>query len=380
MKTHFAPAQRADADQLDLDVRIVSTHPLIDGLMNMASGLLAVLNEQRQLLAVNDSFLNLLGIADPAQVIGLRPGESFHCIHAHEMPGGCGTSELCASCGAAVAMVACMEGNMPVEKKCAVSAMRNGKLADLIFKVRAVPVIFDRRRYLLLFLNDISKEQQWGNLERMFYHDVNNIICAISSRSELMLLDPNADVEKMAREINALSMRLSGEVSIQRQMFQTGLSTYQPLYRDVSVHRLLADIRNVFLNHPAAAGRFLNIREPADACVIETDYSLTVRILTNMVANALEATAAGGYVEFYTGMENGSICFCVRNEGVMPPHIAGRVFQRNFSTKEGAGRGLGTYAMKYFGETVLNGQVDFISSAQEGTIFRFRFPLKENNA
>ena len=48
-----------------------------------------------------------------------------------------------------------------------------------------------------------------------------------------------------------------------------------------------------------------------------------------------------------------------------------RIFQRSFSTKGSPGRGLGTYAMKLFGESVLGGQVDFETGA-EGTTFWIR--------
>jgi len=65
----------------------------------------------------------------------------------------------------------------------------------------------------------------------------------------------------------------------------------------------------------------------------------------------------------------------VWNGGEIPQEIAARIFQRNFSTKEQAGRGIGTFSMKLFGEKILGGQVSFTTSKKEGTIFRFACPI-----
>ncbi|RJR33419.1 MAG: ATP-binding protein [Desulfobacteraceae bacterium] len=67
--------------------------------------------------------------------------------------------------------------------------------------------------------------------------------------------------------------------------------------------------------------------------------------------------------------------FNVWNRQAIPPRVALRIFQRNFTTKEEAGRGLGTYSMKFFGEKILGGQVSFTTSAESGTVFKFSLPI-----
>ncbi|HTY21209.1 MAG TPA: hypothetical protein VMC44_06190, partial [Geobacteraceae bacterium] len=96
--TYYAPAERATDQELASDITAISHNPIVDGLMHVANGLFAVLNEHRQVLAINESFLKLMGLEDAATILGLRPGEYVHCIHACNMPGGCGTSPYCATC------------------------------------------------------------------------------------------------------------------------------------------------------------------------------------------------------------------------------------------------------------------------------------------
>lgn len=64
MKTYFAPAERLTREMLQRDIDSAVANPAIDGLSHTVSGLVAVLNGHRQILAVNDAFLAVLGIDD----------------------------------------------------------------------------------------------------------------------------------------------------------------------------------------------------------------------------------------------------------------------------------------------------------------------------
>jgi len=110
-----------------------------------------------------------------------------------------------------------------------------------------------------------------------------------------------------------------------------------------------------------------------DATVI-TDISALCRVLCNMVTNALEATEPGGRVRIWADEADDRICFSVWNAAEIPAHARLRIFQRNYSTKGGEGRGIGGYSMKLFGENVLGGRVGFESSADGGTTFWIDHP------
>jgi hypothetical protein len=150
--TFFAPAERASEDELWRGLELVSQDLGAQLLLQRSPGLAALLNEHRQVLAVNDNVLKVLGIESVGAVIGLRPGEALGCIHAAEMPGGCGTSFPCADCGAVLAILACMVQDCPVEGPCTIRVERQGQPVELVFHARCVPLEISRRRFLLLFL------------------------------------------------------------------------------------------------------------------------------------------------------------------------------------------------------------------------------------
>ncbi len=93
-----------------------------------------------------------------------------------------------------------------------------------------------------------------------------------------------------------------------------------------------------------------------------------------MAVNAMEATSEGDTITLWSSREGDEICFRVHNPGEIPETLRSRIFQRSFTTKGATGRGLGTYAMKLFGEKVLGGKVGFDTDAA-GTTFWVRLPL-----
>jgi signal transduction histidine kinase len=369
MKTCFAPAERAAPGDLQKAIETAIKNPVINELMHIVSGLLAVLNEQRQILAVNYCFLKTLGIKDASQILGLRPGEAVNCIHAHDMPGGCGTSEFCSTCGAVMAMVSSLELNRPVENTCAITVDKLGKNEDMYFRVRSCPLTFQGTRLLLFFIQDISSHQKWAQIERVFFHDINNIVTPLLGASELLTLEGSRETQDLAQIIYQLSLRLTGEVSMQKYLTATKTINYQPILQLVSVTQIFKDINDMFFNHPAAKHKLFTLPETLPNLSFNTDLYLLIRVINNMLINAFEASDEGDEVKVSVDLSSGNITFLIWNRQAIPPDIAKRIFQRNFSTKADIGRGLGTFSMKLFGEEFLGAKVNFKSSESEGTVF-----------
>lgn len=377
MDTFFAPAEIATEEQLEQEIEILNKSALMEGLMDTVGGLLAVLNEQRQIISLNDSFLKMLGIDDPIHALGLRPGSALNCVHASEAPGGCGTTEYCSTCGAAKAIVSSLETNEPIEDTCALKARNHGNDVDLVLKVRSHPVKIQNTRFIMLFLQDITLEQQRAALERTFFHDINNMLSGLVGASEVLARDANRS--PMVDIVRRSSLRLQKAVEIQRFLLQAETNSYRLVPQPISMDQLQEDLYSLFASHPARSDKHLRIRHDLGDLTIQTDVSLFQRVMSNMITNALEATESGGMVlvTFYTDQE--TINFSVHNDQEIPDDIKLRVFQRNFSTKAKAGRGIGTFSMKLFGEKVLGGKVNFKSSPGEGTTFIFSLPWNPIN-
>jgi hypothetical protein len=370
--TFFAPPERCSEEELSEQVDRISRNPVIDGLLNFTSGLLAILDEHRQILAVNASMLEMLGIEDASEVLGLRPGEALSCVHADETSGGCGTTISCRTCGAALAIVTTLANDTPTERTCAATVTREGEEIDVCFQVRCVPITFDGHRFLLLFLQDITPQQKWVSLERAFFHDIMNILNGVVGITELLTLD-GYDPE-LVTTVSELAMQLNNELAMQRVLAGTKNQRYELALQQVTAGQVVKGIKNVFTNHPVAEGKSLDIIELTPGLSFTTDYSLLLRVLVNMLTNAFEATDKGGEVRFRIDPGDRTVSFSVWNERAIPEDIRSRIFKRHFTTKAGAGRGVGTFSMKLFGEDFLRGKVDFTTSEDEGTVFKLTVP------
>jgi K+-sensing histidine kinase KdpD len=373
MDTYFAPAQRANKNELAAEIEIVmSNSPIVSGLLHSVNGFLAVLDTHRQIVAINDSFLQMLGTDNPEETFGLRPGEVLECVHAHEEPAGCGTTEFCSTCGLATSIVSSLKQNKPVEKICALSATKNSKPIDMFLLVKAHPINIDEKRFLLLFLQDITKHQKRAAFERTFFHDVNNMLGGLIMASQMLVKE---NPSELAEIIHQASLRISKEVSIQQSLLQSEDFDYKPVFFEVTLEQILNELESFFVNHPVAHGKNITISNIYPDVAIKTDISLLLRVLYNMVTNAFEATPQNGMVKVWLEEADYYVSFCVWNDQEIPQEITKRIFQRNFSTKDEEGRGIGTYSMKLIGEKVLNGHVSFSTSKSGGTIFKFACPI-----
>jgi len=370
-QTYYAVAEKADQQEIVLEIELVSQNELVSGLLHSISGVLAVVNDKRQVIAYNDSFMKMLGVDDPGKHLGLRPGEILQCIEAEKEPAGCGTTRQCRTCGAAVAMVTCLAENKPVERICAIQTIRGSKEVDIALSVKAHPININNKRFQLLFLQDITRQQQQAALERTFFHDVNNLMSMLIGASELLISDPDP---ALAQTVHKSALRLQQEISIQRYLNETDANSYKPMWHDINCNEVFLEIEPFFINHPAAKGKNLEIDFQRNDLVIRTDRSLVLRVLCNMVTNGFEASEKGQTVKIWVKQSNGEVIFNVWNNCVIQEQIRGRIFQRNFSTKDQSGRGIGTFSMKLLGEKILGGKVNFTTSEKDGTTFSLALP------
>jgi signal transduction histidine kinase len=372
--THFAAPERMDEQQLRQQLQHVGNHPLFNTLLTTVGGLVAVLNEHRQILAINEHLLTYLGIDSAEHLLGLRLGEALHCPHAGEMAGGCGTSKFCSTCGAAIAQAVALRHNRSAERLCALETARDNTLVPLFLRVRAAPLELDGQHLILVFIEDITRQQQSAFAERTFFHDLNNTLTSLLHASGILADEITGPQTGLAADVFRLTERVVRELDLQRQLVAATVDGLKPISTTTSLDSVLDDLRSLIAHQPASRGKRTTIAQPRSAVTIRTDTTLLLRVLGNMALNALEATPLDGEIRIKVDATPETIRFEVWNETPIPPEVAQRIFQRNFSTKGSLGRGLGTFSMKRIGEQLLGGRVSFESSAVDGTTFRFALP------
>lgn len=370
--THFAPAERASAEELRQLAAPLVENPVARAILESVAGYVMVLDEHRQIVAANAEMLLALESPAPETLWGMRPGEAVHCVHATDGPGGCGTGPECQHCGAVLSILNCQREQKPDIQECLLRMVQQGRETAGEFRVRSSPITLEGRALTVFVLQDISAAKRKEALESVFFHDVLNLVGGLQGASRLLSLTPE-NAEDVALQIIDISSLLTQEILSQRLLLNAEQGHLAPVARPVVVADILSELGKVFRNHEVARDRGIDVHYPEGA-QITTDPVLLGRVLINMLKNALEATPRGGKVSLEFRWEGPRPVFQVHNEGVIPPDVCGRIFQRSFSTKAAKGRGLGTYSMKVFGEQVLHGEVGFLTDPIEGTRFFLRLP------
>jgi signal transduction histidine kinase len=374
-ETYFAPAARTSPEELERQIAAAANNVVIDSLLRGFAGVLVVVNAERQVVATNPSYLSDVGVSSPDVVLGLRPGEMLRCVHADEHPGGCGTTRFCETCGAALALVASQASGAADRRECVLAIRRGAEVVDLDMVASACPLEVDGFHFTALFLRDVSADKRRAAVERAFFHDLNNVLAALMGTSQLLETDRSGQWRDLAHDVVALVDRLSREVQLQRALSHDTPGSYSPSIEPVRASQVLDALATLFAHHPVSAGKtYLAVPWAADP-IFTTDRHVLLRVVTNMLMNAFEATPPGGTVKLTVVPGDADVVFEVWNDAHIPPAIALRVFQRYFSTKQGAHRGQGTFVIRVFGETYLGGSVGFRSDAGSGTTFWVRIPL-----
>ena len=374
--TYFAPAGRATRKLVEEQASQACSSPLVDALLRSFSGIMLVLNAQRQIVASNSALLEALGIEDAEQALGLRHGEALQCIHSAGDPDGCGTTRACASCGAVAAIVLSQSSREPVERECLITATPHGHAESFEFLVRASPLRLGGEGFTVVTLLDISAEKRKDALQGIFFHDVMNTLTGLTGTCQQLAFASPEESKELAVEIQHLCGRLQSDICAQRDLHAMETGEYR-LTRTKTLVNVVAVSVDQFVQHsPVAEGRTLEWTSMPRDIIFDSDLALLLRVLTNMLTNAFEATPRGGIVKIWCEEGKETITFHVWNKKLIPPHMAPHIFQRSFTTKSGSGHGLGTYGMKLIGERYLEGKVWYASSPEHGTCFSLCIPIQ----
>lgn len=371
MATDFAPEERATGGEIALQTKNLESNQEIKRFLDAVPEPVLILNKERQIVYVNQESLITLGINNLESVQGLRPGESFKCIHAIETSGGCGTTKFCRLCGAVNSILGSQKGQVTTEE-CRI--IRSDTTTAIDLKVKASPYEADGVNYTILAVSDISAEKRKEALESIFFHDIMNTAGGLSGFSELMLDAEPEDTDKFKVIIHSLSGRIVDEIKAQRMLVQAENGQLQPQYVKLNSKVFLQEVVSGYSKHDVAKDKIIEMDSESDSIDFTLDNVLLGRVLGNLLKNALEAINIGDSVKVACYRKKDKVEFLVRNHCVIPTDVQMQIFQRSFSTK-GTGRGLGTYSIKLLTEKYLNGRVHFVSNENEGTTFYASYPI-----
>lgn len=375
--TYFAPARRAQQQEIETTIQLVAQSPVTTALLRSATSMMCILNEHRQIVATNAALLDSLDMTHSDDAIGLRPGEAMRCVHEGDHPAGCGTGPFCRACEAAIAIVASQTTGRPVERDCVISVVnRKGHERDLALSVRASPFELNGEHFTVFCMTDIGVQKLYEEFEHSFLHDLSNLAMALCASTQSLSHNDSEPANEKLNDLRDLAQRLSHAISVQRLLLSKDPSRHRVNWETVNIAEILRYLQRIATVHPCAQRKRYSVEVEPIAGELVTNSCLLERVLANMLVNAFEATEAGGEVHLKVDRTESVQRFAVHNASFITPAVAARIFHRHFSTKQGSGRGQGTYAMRLLAERLLQGKLGFCTDAEQGTTFFLELPLQ----
>ncbi len=276
----------------------------------------------------------------------------------------------CSTCGAVHAILASQQGRAGVQE-CRITRL-SGDALDL--RVWATPFQAGEEHFTIFAAEDTSDEKRRRALERVFFHDVLNTATGIRITANLLRHTAGGASAALSAIPNLLD-RLIEEIEVQRQLTAAECGELVLAPAPVDVTALLYEVAHLYGCGDDENGPHVVVQVPEEQVRMLSDRTLLRRVIGNMLRNAVEASRPSDTVILGCAADDSAVEFWVHNPGHMPREVQLQLFQRSFSTK-GSGRGLGTYSVRLLTERYLQGSIEFISSPEEGTTFRARYPRK----
>ena len=140
---------------------------------------------------------------------------------------------------------------------------------------------------------------------------------------------------------------------------------------------LLAQLETIFAGTAAEHGVTLAIATSSPLAPVMADGERLLQVLTNLVANALKFTPAGGTIHVTAEPDGACVRFAVRDTGAgIPPEDLPHLFDRFWQARRGAserGTGLGLAISKGIVEGH-GGSIHVVSQVGSGSTFSFTIP------
>ena len=374
-KTSFASAERKSKAEIMSQIKELGTILKNNFVLDMIPDPALILNSNRQAVLANKALLDFLNIKDDTSVIGLRPGELLHCVHAKNDSGGCGTTRYCEFCGAVKSILRTQKNKNKCQGECKITT-ETGEAYNL--RVWTFPF----GKYSLFIMRNIADEVYREVLENIFFNDLTNIVSAL--HGWLNMIDGNSETfQQYETLLVKMTEEILEDINAQRDMLMAEEGSMEVNWEFICNN---IDIINFVVEklseYQKNEGKKILISKGSKAVNFKTDTRLLKRIIVSIAKNAIEASEANGSVLLSTFTKGDKVVFEVYNKGFIQKDIQFQIFNRFFSTKE-HGHGLGTYNVKLLLENYLQGKIYFTSTPEDGTSFFIECPIEpviENNS
>jgi PAS domain S-box-containing protein len=125
-------------------------------LLNAIPLMIFIVDGDVRIRDLNNAAATVFGL-DKATILNRRGGEVLHCLHAHDVPEGCGRALFCQNCVIRNSVTKCLEGQAVNRRRTKVGLMLGGTKTEIELLITASPMPSSEEPLVLLILEDINE-------------------------------------------------------------------------------------------------------------------------------------------------------------------------------------------------------------------------------
>ncbi len=212
-----------------------------------------------------------------------------------------------------------------------------------------------------------------GQLAGTIAHELGNPLNAISGH--VQLLARRSDLPEPAKnQVQTVGNEVQRMAQIIRR-FLDQTRGFTPTLEDVHLGAMVEEALDLTLGAEARAK--VRVTRVVEDGKFRIDPGLVRHLLTNLVANAVDAMPQGGTLDVQAHHEGRELILRVEDSGAgMPAEVKRHIFEPFFTTKPtGKGTGLGLAICKEI-VRAMKGRIDVESEPGRGSVFTVRFPAE----
>jgi len=231
-------------------------------------------------------------------------------------------------------------------------------------------------------LGKAEREGAWREMAKQVAHEIKNPLTPMKLSIQLMMhayrRDPNNIGGMIERVSDTLIEQIDGLTNIATE-FSNFAKMPSAENTEFEINNLVTNVHDLFQNQSETVDVILEM--PSDRFTVFADKSHLMRVLNNLVKNAIQAIPdeRKGIVRTSVKQVENDVLICVSDNGTgISEEMKSKVFQPYFTTKN-SGTGLGLAISRKIIEMV-KGRIWFETEEGKGTDFYIQLPLVAVNS
>ncbi|GAA5222426.1 sensor histidine kinase [Membranihabitans marinus] len=226
-----------------------------------------------------------------------------------------------------------------------------------------------------------EREVAWREMAKQVAHEIKNPLTPMKLSIQHMDMriqrTEEEEAKAIVKDVSKVLIEQIDNLSRIASEFSSFAKLPKPEYEEILLNDLVTSVHDLFRTRSDIK---FNLYVPIDEIVVLADRSHLVRVLNNLVKNAVQSIPddTSGYIFIRLKEEDNRAIVQIEDNGKgIPDELKEKVFFPNFTTKT-SGTGLGLAICKNIIGT-FNGNIYFSSKKPHGTIFTFELPILNKN-